>query len=97
MKLNVAEIKAAAAKDHLSCFKYVSVSDTDYRYADIETNHCELVEENEKALSAGSMILYADKLVFDSHYSTSLRVCSRENDYLHLEKAFEVPIKSRYE
>lgn len=96
MLLTVEELKNKVKTEYVVDFKFVNV-DGEYRYCDIMGDHSGMVAPGEKAISAGTIVLYKNKMIVDYRYSTSLKVKMLDSDEEYLEKAFGLPFKSRWE
>jgi hypothetical protein len=91
----IAEMKAAKYM-----YKFVRVEKDGkiiYRFTSHMNQHCQLVEEGETPVSAGTFSVWADRVRMEETYSSTLRIGTLPEDEDYLAKVFELPVKGKWE
>lgn len=88
-RLTVEAIKEQVNKGNPAHIKYVRV-ESGFRYADVDgpLEHRHLIQDGEKAISAGFFSLFGDDFVMSDSKSFSLDLGPKEEDKQLLEKIF---------
>lgn len=71
--LSVDTLKEMVTTEYVVGFKFVNVGN-EYRFCDTIDSHCSLVNPGETAVSAGTIVLYKNKMIIENSYSTTLGI-----------------------